>query len=82
MTASPFATAVTTPFATVATDSSEEDQVTFRLPALAGSTEALRVSCSPAATRALVLFRVTPITGREASLGAISLASAQSAWSL
>ena len=58
----PAATAVTTPFTTVATDVSLLVQVTEGSAALAGLTVATSVSVPPTDIDALVLFKLTPVT--------------------
>ena len=62
MVAVPTFFAVTTPFETVATVSSEELQVTVLSVASDGFTVAVRVTVSPALSEAVVLFRVTEVT--------------------
>jgi len=64
--AEPAATAVTTPFATVATAASLVDHVTALFVALAGATVAVRVSELPSLPTfrvRVLLLSVTPVTG-------------------
>ena len=61
--ASPTATAVTTPLATVATDSFELVQTTAALSASSGATVAVSVAVSPAVMVSSVLSSSTPVTG-------------------
>ena len=63
MVAEPTSLAVTTPLLTVATEASEELQVTVLSVALSGLTVAVKVTVSPAFNEALVLFSVTLVTG-------------------
>ena len=59
----PALTAVTLPSTTFATDSSEEDQVTFLSVASSGFTVAVKVAVSPTANERTVLLRVTEPVG-------------------
>ena len=58
----PAPTAVTTPFATVATAAALVDHVTFLLEAFVGATVAVRVSVSLTIKGRVVLFKLTPVT--------------------
>ncbi len=60
----PAATAITTPFVTVATEGLLLDQVTSLLVASDGSIVAINVSVLPSISVAADLFRVTPVTER------------------
>ena len=65
----PCSTAVTTPFKTVATFSSEVDHVTVLTSASAGVIVSVSVTVSPFARETAVLSRETPVTGTATSFG-------------
>ena len=67
MVASPAATAVTTPFSTVATAGSEDSQVTVLSVALSGLTVAAKVAEPPISRVSSLLSSVTDSTATAAS---------------